>query len=141
MLAVRFAREAHSIELDFSTESIQAVEEILGKIHEEHSTRLLTDVQLEEHVIRWASYIGEVAKRIRPGRWQRDSTLGKDTFPLEFDSKNAILPIAWVHKRITNGEEDNVWSKFRVSLMRDSLKELSTDDLERIAEQEDSKKQ
>lgn len=139
-LTVKYARAVHSVDLDFSVESVEIVERILGDIHQANSAKPLSDSELEGQVIRWASYLGETAKRIRAGRWQRDSTLGKDTFPVQFDEQNAIFPIAWVHKRITNGEEDNVKFKFHVAMLPDSFKELSTEDLEGMADSEDRKK-
>jgi hypothetical protein len=143
--ALGLARRTYHMNLDFAPDSVQQVEELSGLMHEEYNRRktegekpaeLAEDVRAKAVI--WGSYVGEVARRLRGGRWQRDSALGENTFSLEAED-TTIFPFTWVHNRITNGEEDNVWHKFQVSMMRDKLKVLTLEDLQRLAKEEDSK--
>ncbi len=114
---VKRARDEYGVDLDFSPESIQRVEEILGKLHEKHLQTPLTEEELLRMALRWGAYIGEVMKRVRPGKWQRDSELaGAGTTPVVFGPGNEAFPRAWAYKRIADGQEDNVAFKFKFFL-------------------------
>lgn len=113
--AARRARTEHKVELDFSPGSIERLEEMLGRIHEDHLKKALTEKELSLQSIRWGAYIGEVMKRVRPGKWQRDSEkIGRGAMPVSFDSANEAFPCSWVYKRIADGPDDNVVFKFQV---------------------------
>jgi len=113
--AVKRARKDYQVELDFSPDSVERVEEILGRMHESHLKTPSTDKELSLLSIRWGAYIGEVVKRVQPGRWQRDSEkMGRGSMPVVFDSANEAFPCSWAYKRIADGPDDNVFFKFRV---------------------------
>jgi len=113
--AVKRAKREHSVDLDFSPDSIERLEEMLGRIHDEHLKSPLTEKELSLQSIRWGAYVGEVVKRVQPGKWRRDSEkMGRGTMPVVFDSANEAFPCSWVYKRIADGPEDNVFLKFRV---------------------------
>jgi|SRR5215468_85402 len=123
--AVERARREYSKGLDYSPSSIEQVESILSKLYEKRLAHALSEDQLNEEVNTWGAYVGEVAKRVRPGAWQRDSKVsGKDAMPLVHDARNETYPLAWVYKRITNGPEDNVWSKFQLTYSREKFKQI-----------------
>lgn len=112
--AVRQAKNEYKVDLDLSADSIERVEEILTKMHEGHVKNPLAGKELSLRSIRWGAYIGEVAKRVRLGKWRRDSEkLGRNTMPLVFDSANEAFPCSWAYKRIADGPDDNVLLKFR----------------------------
>jgi len=47
----------------------------------------LTEKELSLQSIRWGACIGEVMKRVREGKWQRDSEkIGRSAMPVVFDS-------------------------------------------------------
>jgi hypothetical protein len=133
--AVSKAKKDYNVTLDYSSTSIEQVETILGQLHEQHQAQSFSEARLTEEINIWGAYIGEVAKRIRAGRWQRDSAVsGKDTTPLVHDGQNESYPLAWVYKRITNGLEDNVRSKFELSYMREKFKVLDLEKMSKEAE-------
>lgn len=113
--AVRRAKSEHKVNLDFSPNSIETLEEMLGRIHQGHLQKALTEKDLSLQSIRWGAYLGEVIKRVRPGKWQRDSEqAGRGTMPVVFDSSNEAFPCSWVYKRMADGPDDNIVFKFQV---------------------------
>ena len=112
--AVRRARAEHQVDLDFAPDSIERLEGMLRSIHESYLKNLLSEKELSLQSIRWGAYIGEMMKRVRAGKWRRDSeNLGKGTMPVVFDSDNEAFPCSWVYKRIADGPEDNIVFKFQ----------------------------
>jgi hypothetical protein len=115
--AVQAAHDAYEATLDYSATSVEQVEGILATLHEEHRVHPFVPERMIAEANRWGAYVGEVARRMRGGEWQRDSAhVGANTFPLVFGEQNEIYPCAWCYRRITNGTEDNVSVKFRLSV-------------------------
>ncbi len=113
--AVRRAKTEHRVDLNFAPDSVERLETMLGNIHEAHLKNPLSEKELSLQSIRWGAYIGEVLKRVRPGKWHRDSPkAGRGTMPLVFDSEHQGFPCSWVYKRIADGPDDNVSLKFQV---------------------------
>jgi hypothetical protein len=132
--AVKLAKGTFYMELDYSPESVKEVEELLGMMHEEFLRRQRDkqdaaglEEDLRAKAVVWGAYIGEVIKRERPGRWERDTQMGKDTFGLQLESEQTVFPVSWVYKRIHDGESDNVWLKFAVATDRVKKLEFPTD--------------
>jgi len=112
---VRTAADEYRTPLNFSPESVEKVEEILGKIHERHIQSPLSDSELVKESLKWGAYVGEVIKAVRPCHWAVDSEgNGAGSFPVVYEDKSESFPIHWCHKRIKIGEEDNVWHKFLI---------------------------
>jgi hypothetical protein len=113
--AVRHAKAQYQVKLDFSSASIDRIEEMLGRIHEDHLKKPLTEKELSLQSIQWGAYIGEALKKIEPGRWQRGSEkVGSGTMPVVFDSALEAFPCSWAYKRIADGPDDNITFKFQV---------------------------
>ena len=113
--AVERAKKELKIDLDFSPESIDQVEKILREIHERHADSPLNEEEISVLALRWGAYIGETLKRVRSGKWQRDSErIVPGTSPVVFGRGNEAFPRSWAYKRIVNGPEDNIVFKFRV---------------------------
>lgn len=111
--AVKFANKK-GVNLDYSKDSVQRVEQILADLHQSRSKGQLPDSDLDMHAHRFGAYIGEVLRRMHGGHWARDSDVGgPDSFPIHWNG-GQTFPIAWCGKRIINGDEDNVWFKFQV---------------------------
>ena len=68
--AVKRARRDFQLELDFSPDSIERLEEMLGRLHEAYLKTPLTEKELSLQSIRWGAYVGEVARRVQPGTWE-----------------------------------------------------------------------
>ncbi len=113
--AVSTAAHDYRISLNFSPESVEKVEEILGKIHDRHIRSPLADSELAKESLKWGAYIGEVIKTVRPCQWAVDSEgNGAGSLPVVYQDKSEVFPILWCHERITIGDDENVWHKFLI---------------------------
>ena len=112
--AVSMARESYGISLDYSPSSVKQVEEILGKLHDEYQRRGTTEGQ-RGLALAYGAYIGEVIRReAGEGRWAPDDPkFGVGTMPLYWRG-HTTFPVTWCLKRLANGEEDNVWTKYQL---------------------------
>jgi hypothetical protein len=115
--AVEDARTNNQIDLDYSTDSIKRVEDILGKVHEQY---LKDPASVSERGLgsAYGAYIGECIRRSEPGAyWERDSAVsavsGEKSYPIHWGSGESY-PMAWCRRRIIEGDGDNVWIKYTV---------------------------
>lgn len=107
--AVAYAAQ-NNIQLDFSRESVERVDEILEVYHQhlseysgEEGANTLWDL-----AVHFGVYLGETMLRLRL-REQGYEWYISDGLPvLQKDERNQMSPISKVHKRILNGTEDNV---------------------------------
>lgn len=117
--AVDFASSNFGVSLDYSQESIKEVELIAERLCQSRPKGFIgrlfkqgpSDEEINTVCKMLGGYVGEVFRRYKGGEWainQEFSAIGihqNDTW---------IFPPAKVHKRLTNGSEDNLWSYFRV---------------------------
>ena len=110
--AVEMANKNCGIKLDYSPESIEKVDVVLGKIHDEYQ-RTNSSQGIHGLAMAYGAYIGEVIRRSEPGaKWeQSDSVGGQNSYPMQWRG-GASYVCAWCYRRITNGDEDNVWHKY-----------------------------
>jgi hypothetical protein len=104
--AIQAAKLEFGESLDFSSESLEQVERIMSKLHEQATDAgpgKLTDQQLTELSTLWGIYVGEVIRRYYGGQW----SLINGVPDLTLGGKNAT-PIDKVRKRITGGPMDNL---------------------------------
>jgi len=110
--AVNDAWQQDHTKLDYSVESIKTVEQILGRVHAQW-TKNPSTVSAKGLGSAYGAYVGEVIRRSEPGaRWQRDDEAGEKSYPIIWGSHHSY-PMAWCYHRILNGDEDNVWLKYR----------------------------
>jgi hypothetical protein len=109
---VKMASENRGVTLDYTPDSIQKVEEVLGNIHEEYQ-RTKSTRGLQGLAMAYGAYIGEVIRRSEPGaKWERsDTVVGENSYPMLWRGGSSYV-CAWCYRRITNGDEDNVWHKY-----------------------------
>ena len=102
-LAERIARKGFNIELNYSIDSVRQVEQILAEIHKEYN-RTKNDDGIRGIALEFAAYIVKVIEQhFHKGIWKRDHPeFGRETFPY-----------SWCLKRIVDGSQDDVWSKFQ----------------------------
>ena len=114
MEAEKDAKENNQITLDFSPESIQSVEKILGGLHDQY-VKNPSSVSATGLGSAYGAYIGEVIRKTESGaHWERDDPVaGEKSYPI-FWGDGRSYPMAWCYKRIVKGDEDNVWIKYRV---------------------------
>jgi hypothetical protein len=112
--AVNDAWQQDHTRLDFSVDSIKTVEQILGRVHGQW-VRDPSTVSAKGLGSAYGAYIGEVIRRGEPGaHWERDDELGEKSYPIIWGpTAGHSYPMAWCYRRILNGDEDNVWVKYR----------------------------
>lgn len=111
--AVAYAAE-HGRRLDYSAESVQDVEALLGELHDLRAKGSLDDRGVNQHALRFGAYVGEVLRRRYNGTWHLDHEVGgPSSFPISWGGGESF-PVTWCGKRILNGDEDNVWFKYQV---------------------------
>jgi hypothetical protein len=109
--------------LDYTPQSIERLESILEALHQKHAAQQFSEERLATKANLWGAYIGEVARRMRDGHWQRDSEWGgKESAPLVHAGGAEVFPPAWAYHRIMNGAEDNAWNKFQANYLPENLK-------------------
>jgi hypothetical protein len=109
--AATWVKKDRGIALDYSVDSIKIVEEELARISKDidktnppHGTFGLATG--------YGAYIGEVLRRRDGGSWAVDHPDGGSrSYPLTTKSNITVFPVAWCWKRLTVGEEDNVYHK------------------------------
>ena len=128
--AVDFAREHFGYDLDYSVESVERVEQILARFHDELPSGLgkalrrgrPSEEQIEQQAKVWGGYLGEVIRRRWGGTW---------TIPTEGPMANAfclklgetlISPPGKAYKRIVDGPGDSV--SFYVAVLAEELSDL-----------------
>ena len=123
--AVDHAKSSSDITLDYSLESVRRVEQVLERLYTAvprgvlgrlfgrgpSAQGLLTMSKM------YGGYVGEVLRRAAGGEWDIDTEVvpGQNTVCLR-KGENRIWPPSKVHKRLTNGPEDNVWYYSQVIL-------------------------
>lgn len=119
--AVRWAA-AKGVTLDYSPESVERVEPLLAELHERHAKGDLPRDDVVKYAVRYGAYIGEVIRRRHNGRWAVDHDVaGPGSFPIRWGDGQESFPVGWCGKRIINGEEDNVWFKFRMIVLDEGV--------------------
>ncbi|WP_394794526.1 hypothetical protein [Armatimonas sp.] len=118
--AVQNAKTEFGVTLNYSPKSVMKVEEILGRLHEQHARTPLTDEAIARQALRFGVYVGEVIRRKQGGQWEMAELDGFDpmafqiTYPHHDGKEGTSFPVNWCGKRIYNGPEDNVWHKFHL---------------------------
>ena len=105
------------IRLDFSHKSIKRVEKLLGKIHKEYA-KTQNEEGLRGIALFFAAYIVTVIERnSSPGVWGREHPgFGDEAFPFEWQDVT-LFPYEWCLKRIFDGDQDNVWIKYKAIVL------------------------
>lgn len=112
--AVKDAEKESQIRLDYSIESIKKVDIVLGRLHDQY-VKNKTSLRFDALANAYGAYIGEVIRRSEPSiHWDRDDGVaGPQSYPLHWGNGD-VFPLAWCHRRITEGDEDNLWMKYYV---------------------------
>src|SRR5260370_42396304 len=113
--AIDFALQHFQLTLDYSDKSIQDVENVLARFHDDLPKGLFQKIfrsrpspeRISPAVIEFGSYLGETLRRRPSGsRWEKDNSSGRSVLCLT-DGERKIWPHAKVHKRIVNDPEEN----------------------------------
>ena len=107
--AVVLARQFKA-QLDFSENSLMELETILAQVAQETAQG-----DVSETCKIWGSYLGEVVRRRFGGDWSIETYPGKRFATLTLTvNGNKLFPSIKVHRRLTEGDGDNVWSFYRM---------------------------
>ncbi|MGA2249829.1 hypothetical protein [Terracidiphilus sp.] len=109
--AVETARRDYRHTLDYSSSSIDALDEILILVSESPDR----DVEFETRL--WGSYLGEVLRRRYAGVWEMTQYPGaqvgaQSAIPAIDVRGSRLFPLMKVHRRLTMGEEEDLGSFF-----------------------------
>lgn len=103
--AAELGRETFHQKLDFSSDSIDGLDEILLLVGESPELDLDFEVRL------WGSYLGEVLRRRYAGTWEMTSYPGASSAVPAVEVRGSrLFPLVKVYRRLTLGEEDDLRS-------------------------------
>lgn len=109
------AGHGFSAELDYSEHSLMELETILGQLSHDLSADRPSGDELTEVCKIWGSYFGEVIRRRFGGEWSIETYPGKQFATLTLTVHgNKIFPSMKVHRRLTQGDGENVWSFYKM---------------------------
>lgn len=93
--------------LDFSSESIEHLDEILVRVGES------PELDLDFQVRLWGSYLGEVLRRRYTGSWEMTQYPGGAVAVPAVDVRGSrLFPLMKVYRRLTAGEEEDLGAFF-----------------------------
>lgn len=105
--AADLARKQFRRNLDFSSESIDGLDEILVLVGEAPELDIDFEVRL------WGSYLGEVLRRRYAGDWEMTKYPGGEmAVPAVEVRGSRLFPLMKVYRRLTEGEEEDLRSFF-----------------------------
>ena len=103
--AVELARKEFKQDLDFSADSVDALDDILVVVGESPERDLDFEVRL------WGSYLGEVLRRRYAGGWEMTQYPGGTVAVPAVDVRGSrLFPLMKVYRRLTVGEEEDLRS-------------------------------
>jgi hypothetical protein len=109
--ATKWVKKDRGIDLNYSVDSIKVIEEELGRLSKDVD-RANPQPGTFGLATGYGAYIGEVLRRRDGGSWAVDHPVGGSrSYPLTTKSNTTIFPVGWCWKRLTVGEEDNVYHK------------------------------
>jgi len=105
--AVDQARRQFKRKLDFSSDSIDALDDVLVLVGESPEFDIDFEVRL------WGSYFGEVLRRRYAGNWEMTRYPGGEmAVPAVEVRGSRLFPLMKVYRRLTEGEEEDLHSFF-----------------------------
>ncbi len=103
--AVELGKSEFGQNLDFSSDSIEALDEILVTIGESPERELDFESRL------WGSYLGEVLRRRYSGAWEMTIYPGGTVAVPAVEVRGSrLFPLMKVYRRLTEGEEEDLRS-------------------------------
>src|SRR5665213_1281985 len=111
--AAELARSEFSQKLDFTSESIDSLDEILVRVGESPELDIDFEVRL------WGSYLGEVLRRRYAGTWEMTQYPGGiAAVPAVKLRGSRLFPLMKVFRRLTEGEEEDLRTFFSMVMER-----------------------
>jgi len=111
--AAELAKREFKQKLDFTAESIDALDEILVLVGESPELDLDFETRL------WGSYLGEVLRRRYAGGWEMTQYPGGMVAVPAVDVRGSrLFPLLKVYRRLTVGEEEDLRAFFAMAVER-----------------------
>jgi hypothetical protein len=111
--AVELARTEFKRELDYTSESVDVLDDILVLVSESPDKDLDFEVRL------WGSYLGEVLRRRYAGGWEMTQYPGGTVAVPAVDVRGSrLFPLMKVYRRLTAGEEEDLGSFYAMVVER-----------------------
>jgi len=117
---VEFAKVELNLTLDFSDDSIAAIEEVASALHADIRRERGSLSDVDTLVQRLGSYVGEVYRRNHGGQWGYASTQGRKVLAVKAKTGDSLMwPVERIKQRIRGGGSNNVWAYYqsRVALV------------------------
>ncbi len=112
--AVALAQEFKA-RFDYSENSLMELESILAQLASDMPAGPPSAEDLTEICKMWGSYFGEVVRRRFGGDWSIETYPGKQFATLTLNvACSKLFPSMKIHRRLTEGENDNVWSFYKM---------------------------
>jgi hypothetical protein len=112
--AVELAREFKAA-LDYTENSVMEVEVILAQFAQDLASGKPPADEMDEMCKLWGCYLGEVVRRRFGGEWGIETYPGKQFATLTLNvAGNKLFPSIKVHRRLTEGANDNVWTFYKM---------------------------
>lgn len=111
--AADLARSGFARKLDFTSDSIDTLDEVLVLVSESPELDVDFEVRL------WGAYLGEVLRRRYAGTWEMTPYPGGAvTVPAVDVRGSRLFPLIKVYRRLTMGEEEDLRSFFTMVTSR-----------------------
>lgn len=106
--AISDAKNNHNVDLDMNESSLESVNLILQKLHNQNTG------DTQNLSMMYGAYIGMfMVKLYNDGVWLKNHpSIGRNTYPLKFSNGQTALPVMWARDHLSNGEDNNVLYKF-----------------------------
>jgi hypothetical protein len=105
--AAELARSEFSQKLDFTSDSIDSLDDILVRVGESPELDIDFEVRL------WGSYLGEVLRRRYAGSWEMTQYPGGIAAVPAVELRGSrLFPLMKVFRRLTEGEEEDLRAFF-----------------------------
>jgi hypothetical protein len=105
--AAELGRRDFEQKLDFSSDSIDGLDEVLVRVGESPELELDFEVRL------WGSYLGEVLRRRYAGSWEMTQYPGGAVAVPAVEARGSrLFPLMKVYRRLTVGEEEDLRAFF-----------------------------
>ena len=116
--AVDLARMNFGVRLNWSIESLRAVEIILTQLHDAIPEKHPSEDTIVTFSKAFGSYVGEVIRREHGGCWGWVTLQGNRIVGVQFDHPRiALWPWSRVYKRLKDGPEENVWHYYQLTVL------------------------
>ncbi|AXR06473.1 hypothetical protein [Salinimonas sediminis] len=114
--AVQTAREEFAIELDYSAQSIRAVDDLLLAFVEKYQDKALEDSAVFTLCNIYGAYLGETYRRLVSGEWRYDQTNPDAPFVVLDSGEHSYAFAGICYERLVNDSHVSVKAYFDQAL-------------------------